>query len=91
MAAVEMTMTLINKVGLHARPASMWVQTAARFRAHITVAHDGRTANAKSILEVLQLGAGVGASLTVRAEGDDAEEAVAALAALVESRFGESA
>jgi phosphocarrier protein HPr len=90
-AAVELTMTLINKVGLHARPASMWVQTAARFRSQITVTYDGRTANAKRILEVLQLGAGAGAALTVRAEGDDAEEAVAALAALVESRFGESA
>ncbi|HEV2237590.1 MAG TPA: HPr family phosphocarrier protein [Ktedonobacterales bacterium] len=89
MAVVETTLTLTNRVGLHARPASLWVQTAARFRAQITTTCKGRTANARRILEVLQLGAGAGAVLTVRAEGDDAEEAVAALAALVESRFGE--
>ena len=91
MAAVQGTMTLTNSVGLHARPASLWVQTAARFRSRITVSCAGRVANARSILEVLQLGAGSGAVLTVNAEGDDAEAALAALAALVESRFGEDA
>jgi phosphocarrier protein HPr len=91
MTMVEITLTLTNRVGLHARPASLWVQTAARFRSRITVSCAGRTANARSILEVLQLGAASGAVLTVSAEGDDAEAALAALAALVESRFGEDA
>ncbi len=89
MARVERTLILMNKVGLHARPASLWVQTAARFKSRITVTYNGRTADAKRILEVLQLGAGYGAVLTVVAEGEDAAEAIAALTALVDSRFGE--
>jgi phosphocarrier protein HPr len=90
MATVEKTLILMNKVGLHARPASLWVQTAARFKAHILVTCGERTADAKRILEVLQLGAAYGAVLTIRAEGEDAEAAVAALANLVHSRFGEA-
>jgi phosphocarrier protein HPr len=88
-ATVERALVLTNAVGLHARPASLWVQTAARFKSTIIVTCDGRVANARRILEVLQLGAGPGARLTVRAEGEDAEEAIAALTALVDSRFGE--
>jgi phosphotransferase system HPr (HPr) family protein len=90
MAAIEVMLTLTNKVGLHARPASLWVQTAARFQSQITARYNGRSADSRRILEVLQLGAGAGAVLAVRAEGEDAEAALAALAALVESRFGES-
>lgn len=86
----DATLTLTNKVGLHARPASLFVQTAARFAARVVVTCEGRTAEAKSILQVLQLGAGSGARLTLHAEGDDAAEAVAALTALVESKFGEA-
>ena len=90
MAIVEKTLTLVNKVGLHARPASMFVQTAARFESTITVASNGRVANAKRMLSVLQLGAEHGASLTITAEGDDAAVAVEALTGLVENRFGET-
>ncbi len=90
MAIVEKTLILVNKVGLHARPASLFVQTAARFASTITVASNGRTANAKRMLSVLQLGAEHGASLSVTAEGDDAAEAVAALTDLVADRFGEA-
>jgi phosphocarrier protein HPr len=89
-ATVEKTLTLVNKVGLHARPASMFVQTAARFGSTISVTYNGRVANAKRMLSVLQLGAEQGASLSLTAEGDDAVEAVAALAELVENRFGET-
>jgi phosphocarrier protein HPr len=89
-AAIEKTLVLVNKVGLHARPASLWVQTAGRFKAKITVVCSGRTANAKSILEVLQLGARYGAELVVTAEGDDAPDAIAALTELVQTRFGEA-
>jgi phosphocarrier protein HPr len=89
-ATVEKTLTLVNKVGLHARPASMFVQTAARFGSRISVSYNGRIADAKRMLSVLQLGAEQGASLFLTAEGDDAVDAVAALAELVENRFGEA-
>jgi phosphotransferase system HPr (HPr) family protein len=89
MATVEQTLVLINKVGLHARPAAQFVQTAAGYSASIMIEYAGQTADAKRILQVLQLGAEKGAELQVRAEGADAREAVAALAALVAERFGE--
>jgi phosphocarrier protein HPr len=90
MATAETTMTLTNRVGLHARPASLFVQTAARFKSRITVTHNGKAADARRILEVLQLGAESGAVLQVRAEGDDAAEAIGALESLVANRFGET-
>jgi phosphocarrier protein HPr len=89
-ATVEKTVTLVNKVGLHARPASMFVQTAARFGSSISVSYNGRVANAKRMLSVLQLGAEQGAILALTAEGDDAVEALAAITELVENRFGEA-
>ena len=79
---LEQTFTLINKVGLHARPASLLVQTAASV--HLTLQANGQTADAKRILQVLQLGAENGAEVAVRAEGDDAA-AVAAIAELFSS------
>ncbi|HEX9037363.1 MAG TPA: HPr family phosphocarrier protein [Ktedonobacterales bacterium] len=91
MNAEERRVTLTNETGLHARPASLFVQTAARFNATIRVRSGGREANAKSILDVLQVGARNGAELIITAEGADASAAVAALASLVESRFGEGA
>ncbi|HLV97462.1 MAG TPA: HPr family phosphocarrier protein [Ktedonobacterales bacterium] len=90
MASAETTLTLLNKVGLHARPASKFVQTAARFSSTITVVCGARQANAKSILQVLGLGAGGGAEVTLQADGADAEAAIAALQQLIEERFGES-
>ena len=89
MASAELTLTLLNKVGLHARPASKFVQTAARFSSMITVACGARQANAKSILQVLSLGAGGGAEITLWAEGADAEAALEALKQLIDERFGE--
>jgi phosphocarrier protein len=86
---LEKTLTLQNKVGLHARPAALFVQTAAQFRSSVQVEFAGRVADAKRILQVLQLGAQYHAELRVRAEGDDAAEALAALAALVQRRFDE--
>lgn len=82
-------LTVNNPSGLHARPAANFVKTAGLFRADITVSHAGRAANAKSILEVLSLGAGRGAVISLRAEGDDAEEALRALKELARSGFGE--
>ena len=89
MATVTQTLTLTNKVGLHARPAGMFVQTAARFHSAIQVRCNGRTADAKRILQVLQLGAEYGSELTVEAQGDDAAAAVQALHDLIRGRFGE--
>lgn len=89
MATAEETVTIVNKVGLHARPAGLFVQTAARFASSIQVRCDGRVADAKRILQVLLLGAERGAALHIAAEGPDAAEAVAALRELVASRFGE--
>ncbi len=90
MARAEATVQLKNKVGLHARPASLFVQTAKKFRSKIIVRKDDKEADAKSILGVLSLGAECGHWITIVAEGDDAEEAIQALASLVESRFGEA-
>lgn len=90
MATAEATFILLNKVGLHARPASKFVQTAARFSSTITVICGSRKANAKSILQVLSLGAGGGAEITLHAEGADAEAALAELKQLIADKFGEA-
>ena len=85
----EITLIVNHKVGLHARPASAFVQTAAKFSSDITVTHGERSVNAKSILSVLTLGAHKGAEIKVAAEGIDADEALVALKELVDSNFGE--
>ncbi len=83
----ESTLTVRHEAGLHARPAALFVKTAKRFDCDIRVSHNEREANAKSVLNVLTLGAGQGAVITVRAEGEDAPEALEALTELVESNF----
>jgi phosphotransferase system HPr (HPr) family protein len=85
----EVSVTVNHEVGLHARPASMFVQTAAKYSSEIDVTHGEITANAKSILAVLTLGAHQGAEITIKAEGDDAEDALLALKQLVLDNFGE--
>jgi phosphocarrier protein HPr len=75
--------TLPGHVDLHARPAANFVKTAMRFDSHVWVATSEREADAKSLLSVLALGARRGTSLRLRAEGDDAGEAIEALAATV--------
>ena len=85
----EITLTVNHKVGLHARPASMFVQTAARFSSDIEVSHGEAIVNAKSILAVLTLGVHQGAEITITANGDDAAEALDSLADLVKNNFGE--
>lgn len=86
----QVSLIVTHPAGLHARPAALFVQTAQRFRCVVHVRHDERRANAKSILGVLALGAGLGAQVTVEAQGEDADEALTALQALVESDFGEA-
>ena len=85
----EITATIHHEVGLHARPASMFVQTAAKYSSDIEVTHGETTANAKSILGILTLGAHQGALIPIRAEGEDADEALKTLELLVLDNFGE--
>ena len=85
----EVTLTIHNKVGLHARPAALFVQTANRYKSNIVVIKDEQMANAKSILSVLALGVEQGAVVSIKAEGEDEVEAIEALKELVESNFGE--
>jgi phosphocarrier protein len=86
---IEKTFTIVNSLGLHARPAAMVVQTANRFRSEVQFEKDGLQINAKSIMGVLTLAAGRGSSVLVSCEGPDAAEAMAALAKVFESGFGE--
>ena len=85
----EVKLELKNKVGLHARPAALFVQTASKFKSTITVKVGAATANAKSILNILTLGAGSGSVITVVAEGEDADQALIALKELNARNFGE--
>jgi len=85
----ERAVILSNKVGLHARPASLLVQMASQFSASVVLTANGRSADAKRILQVLQLGAECGTTVSVRAEGEDAAAAVAAIETLILQRFNE--
>jgi phosphocarrier protein HPr len=87
MAQLEIELT--NRLGLHARAAAKFVHTAARFASHVHVRHNDEEVNGKSILGLLLLAAPCGTRLTLRAEGPDEEETLAALAALIEEKFGE--
>jgi phosphocarrier protein len=81
--------TIVNKQGLHARPAMQFVDTANQFDSAITVVHGDKRMDAKSIMSVMQLAATMGTTLRMIAEGDDAAEALDALDRLVASGFGE--
>ena len=80
---------IVNKLGIHARPAAEIVKTAARFRSDITIIRDDLEVNGKSIMGVMMLAAECGSSIILRAEGEDAEAALDALAALIANGFGE--
>ncbi len=85
----ETEVTVVNKFGLHARPAMQLVDVANRFRCSITVANGETRMDAKSIMSVMQLAATRGTVLRLAARGDDAAEALTALTELVASGFGE--
>ena len=78
-----------NQVGLHARPATFFIQKANEFRSSIWIEAEERKINAKSLLGVLSMGITAGTEISIIAEGPDEEEAVNALCALIESNFGE--
>ena len=86
---VERRVTVVNAHGIHARPAAEIVKTAARFTSSILLEKDGLEVNGKSIMGVMMLAAECGSEVTIRAEGTDADAAVAALAALIAGKFGE--
>ncbi len=85
----ERRVTILNTLGLHVRPSAELAAAATRFRSRVNVIKDGRAVNAKSSIDLLTLAAVEGTQLTLRAEGDDAQEALDALVRLIESRFGE--
>ena len=85
----EKTLLIQNELGLHARAATKLVQTASKFPCEITVTKDGHEVNGKSIMGVLMLVASKGTTVTIKAKGDRAQEAVTAIAALIDDKFGE--
>jgi phosphocarrier protein len=85
----DRTFVIVNALGLHARAAAQLVQMANRYRAEVHVEKDGFTVNGKSIMGVLTLAAAKGSEILVVCEGEDAGDAMAALAKLIEAGFGE--
>jgi len=78
-----------NKLGIHARPAAMFVKTANRFSCDIFVEKDGEKVNGKSIMGLMMLAAGPGSKLTVHAQGHDASQALAEIETLIDRKFDE--
>ena len=87
--AVSRTLRIVNKRGLHARAAAKFVRTAGQFDAVIRVGFKGEEVSALSIMGLMMLAAGIGSSIELTCSGRQATEAMAALSALVESKFGE--
>lgn len=86
---VERSVEVVNKNGIHARPAAEIVKTAGKFRSHITLAREELEVNGKSIMGVMMLAAAKGSTITLETEGDDETDAIEALAELISSGFGE--
>jgi phosphocarrier protein len=82
-------LTVQNKLGVHARPAAMFVKTANKFQCDIFVEKDGETVNGKSIMGLMMLAAGPGSKINIIAEGADGLQAIAAIEALLKSKFDE--
>lgn len=87
---VERELQILNRNGLHARPAAEIVKTAAKYKAEITISRADLEVNGKSIMGVMMLAAEQGSTLKVKADGPDEEQAVNAIADLVARKFGES-
>ena len=89
MARLERMFLIVNNLGLHARAAAQLVQTANRYRSDVRVEKDGMEVNGKSIMGVLTLAASKGSEIMVSCEGEDAGDAMTALALVIEAGFGE--
>jgi phosphocarrier protein HPr len=85
----ERSVQILNKNGLHARPAAEIVKLLARYQSDVTIIRDDTEVNGKSIMGVMMLAAECGSTLMLRAEGSDADEALDALAVLIQNKFGE--
>jgi phosphocarrier protein len=83
------TVKISNKLGLHARASAKLSKLAGTFRSEVSLARNGRRVNAKSIMGVMMLAAGIGAEIEIETEGDDADAAMTALRALIDDKFGE--
>ena len=86
---LEKEISIVNRLGLHARPAAMFVRVASRYRSEIWVAKEGEEVNGKSIMGLMMLAAGQGSKVRIRCEGPDAEEAIEELEELINARFNE--
>ena len=86
----ERTVEVVNEAGIHARPAAEIVKVAAKFRTDVIIVRDELEVNAKSIMGVMMLAAECGSTVLLKAEGDDAEAAIAAIADVITSGFGEA-
>ena len=86
---IEKEVTIVNRLGMHARPAAMFVRIASRFRCEIWVEKEGEQINGKSIMGLMMLAAGQGSKLRIRCAGPDAAEALQELEALIAGRFSE--
>lgn len=86
---MEITVKIENKAGLHARPAALFAQKASAFKSTITICKDGKSANGKSIINIMGLGTKQGDTLLLKIDGPDANDAAAALQKLVADKFGE--
>ena len=85
----EKFLTVLNRAGIHARPAALIAQTANKFSSEITIEKDSASVNAKSIMGVITMAAGYNTQLTLKAEGSDEKQAVDAIVQLFESKFDE--
>jgi phosphocarrier protein len=86
---IEKELTIVNRLGLHARPAAMFVRIASRHRAEIWVAKEGEEINGKSIMGLMMLAAGQGSKLRIRCDGPDADKAMEELEELIKAGFNE--
>ena len=86
---VEKEVTIVNRLGMHARPAAMFVRTASRFRCEVWVEKEGEQINGKSIMGLMMLAAGQGSKLMIRCDGPDADDALAELEQLIANKFSE--
>lgn len=86
---VHATARICNKRGLHARASAKLVEAAARFSSHVSVCKDGQCVDARSIMGLMLLAAGMGSVVEISAAGEDAQNALTAILALIEAKFGE--
>jgi phosphocarrier protein len=86
---ITSNITISNKLGLHARASAKLTKMAGGFKSEVHLSRNGRRINAKSIMGVMMLAAGMGAEITIETDGPDEEAAMAAIRAIIEDKFGE--